>query len=88
MTEQPAWSGVELPEGTELLKKELYDYNSPKGRFLIELFETVDGKYYAIGTDKNPEAKMVIYGSNVVSNKLMALQTVIEKIEREGEWCE
>ncbi|WP_018131063.1 hypothetical protein [Effusibacillus pohliae] len=84
---QATWSEVELPEGAELLKKELYDYNSEKGQFLIELFETIDGKFYAIGTNKNPDAKMIIYGSNVVYDKRMALQTVIEKIEREGAWC-
>ena len=81
------WNRVELPEGAELLKKELYDYNSEKGQFLIELFETIDGKFYAIGTNKDPDAKMIIYGSNVVYDKRMALQTVIEKIEREGAWC-
>jgi hypothetical protein len=88
MADQPTWHGAELPEGAELLKKELFDYNSEKGQFQIELFETVRGQFYAIGTNKDPDAKMIIYGSNVVSNKLMALQTVIEKIEREGAWCE
>jgi len=88
MAEQPTWKEVELPEGAELLKKEIYEYNSEKGRYLIELFETMDGKFYAIGTDKDPDAKLIIYGSNVVYDKRMALQTVIEKIDREGAWCD
>ncbi|MFC4766129.1 hypothetical protein [Effusibacillus consociatus] len=88
MSEKNTWHTVELPEGAELLKKELYDYNSEKGRYQIELFETIQGKFFAIGTDKDPDAKMIIYGSNVVPDKLMAIQTVIEKIEREGAWCD
>ncbi|BCJ86511.1 hypothetical protein [Effusibacillus dendaii] len=88
MAEQPAWRTVELPEGSDLVKKELFDFQCEKGQFLIELFETMDGKFYAIGTDKDPNAKMVIYGSHVVSDKRIALQTVLEKIDREGTWVD
>ncbi|GAX89883.1 hypothetical protein [Effusibacillus lacus] len=88
MANQPNWNEVELPEGSELLRKELYDYNSSKGQYQIELYETPDGRFYAIGTNKDPDAKMIVYGSNVVYDKRMALQTVMEKIEREGAWCD
>lgn len=86
MSESTIWREVELPEGTELLRKELYDFNTGKGQFQIELFETVSGKFFAIGTDKDPNAKMIIYGSDITDDKRKALQVVIDKIEREGAW--
>jgi hypothetical protein len=86
MSESNIWREVELPEGTELLRRELYDFNSEKGQFQIELFETINGKYFAIGTEKDPDAKMIIYGSDITNDKRKALQVVIEKISREGAW--
>lgn len=83
---EPTWREVELLGKAELLKKELYDYTSEKGQFQIELFETMQGTFYAIGTNKDPAAKMIIYGSDVVTDRRAALQTVIGKIEREGGW--
>ena len=86
MSDSTIWREVELPEGSELLRKELYDYNTEKGQFQIELFETINGKYFAIGTEKDPDAKLVIYGSDVTDDKRKALQVVVEKIDRQGAW--
>lgn len=86
MSQSNSWHSVELPEGAELLKKEWFDYNSEKGQFQIELFETSTGKFFAIGTPKDPAAKMIIYGSNVMDDKVKALQIAIDKIERDGLW--
>jgi hypothetical protein len=77
------WHNLELPEGAQLVRKELFEYSSDKGDFIIELFENVKGEYYAIGTPRHSD-KLIIYGSPVMSDSFMAMQTVIEKIEQEG----
>lgn len=84
MSEEKTWHGFELAEGAELLKKEWFDYNNEKGQYQIELFETITGKFFAIGTPKDPDEQMVIYGSSVVDDKYLALRITIDKIEREG----
>jgi hypothetical protein len=76
------WRQVQIPENSELTRKEWFDYANEKGSFLIELFENMKGEFYAIGTPKDPD-KLIVYGSPIMTDKVMALQTVIEKIERE-----
>jgi hypothetical protein len=76
------WNEAEIPEGGALLRKELFEYSNEKGRYDIELFEDTEGKFYAIGVPKDDE-RMIIYGSNVVASRAMALSIVMDKIERE-----
>lgn len=76
------WNEAEMPEGGVLVRKELFEYTTEKGRFDIELFENLDGKFYAIGLPKDDD-RMIIYGSNVTETKAMALSIVMDKIERE-----
>lgn len=83
MTETNNWVGVRLPEGAELLKKEAFTYSVREQEFLIEVFEQNDGKYYAIGVPQN-DKRLIIYGSSIVDSKQMALQIVVDKIEREA----
>lgn len=74
------WHQLDLPENAQLVRKETFEYSSPKGEFLIELFETIEGKYYAIGTPRH-EDRLIIYGSPVLNEAKQALQVVIGKIE-------
>jgi hypothetical protein len=83
MAESQSWTGVNLPEGAELLKKEVFTYTVRDQEFTIELFEQNDGKYYAIGVPKD-DSRLIIYGSNIVDDKRTALQIVVNKIEREA----
>lgn len=80
---ESTWHQIELPEGSQLVRKELFEYTSEKGDYTIELFENRKGEFYAIGTPRHSD-KLIIYGSPVMAEAIMALQTVIEKIEREG----
>lgn len=76
------WTEAEVPEGGSLLKKELFEYHTQKGEYLIELFEKVNGECYAIATPKTDE-RLIVFGSNLTTSKALALSVVMEKIERE-----
>lgn len=76
------WNQISLPEGSELLRKEQFEYTNQKGTYLIEMFETMKEEYYAIGIPKG-DGKVIVYGSPILPDKTVALQTVIDKIERE-----
>ncbi|MDI3329007.1 MAG: hypothetical protein QJR06_10660 [Alicyclobacillaceae bacterium] len=77
-----SWKSVEVPEGASLLRKERFTYQAEHGEYDIELFETPSGEYYAVGTPHLAD-KIVVFGSPVVADPALALQTVIDKIERE-----
>jgi hypothetical protein len=83
MAETRTWRQLDLPAGAQLLRKEVFEYASDQGEFIIELFENANGEFYAIGTPRHSD-KLIIYGSPTVSDSFLAMQTVIEKIEREG----
>jgi hypothetical protein len=76
------WTEAEVPEGGKLVKKELYEYQAEKGDYDIELFETMDGQFYAIGIPRDDE-RLIVYGSNITASKALALSIVMDKIERE-----
>jgi hypothetical protein len=74
---------VRVPEGCSLKRKELFEYTTADNVYDVELFESADGTYYAIGVPRDGE-RLVVYGSNVVPSAEMALQIVVDKIRREG----
>jgi hypothetical protein len=76
------WTESEVPEGGKLLRKELFEYHTEKGEYLIELFETMKGEFYAIGTPQESD-KLIVYGSNITVSRALALSVVMDKIERE-----
>ena len=76
------WTESEVPEGGKLVKKELYEYQTEKGEYDIELFETMDGQFYAIAVPREDE-RLIIYGSNITASRALALSIVMDKIERE-----
>lgn len=49
----------------------------------IELYENTDATFYAIGVPRDTE-RVVVYGSSVVSSRQVALQSLLDKIAREG----
>jgi hypothetical protein len=83
MADANSWTGLRLPEGAQLVKKEVFTYTVREQEFKIELFEQHDGTYYAIGVPENDE-RLIIYGSSIVNDKRTALQIVVDKIEREA----
>ncbi|MCL6548755.1 MAG: hypothetical protein K6T30_07575 [Alicyclobacillus sp.] len=77
----PLFADVRLPDGCTLRRKHTFEYTTPDSLYDIELFENTDGTWYAIGVPR--EGPLVVYGSNVVGDAVMALQVVIDKIRRE-----
>lgn len=78
-----SWNKVKLPEGTELLRKESFQFRVLDEEFNIELFESLTGEYYAIGTQVDSD-RLVIYGSAIVSDPVKALEQTMHKITREA----
>jgi hypothetical protein len=76
------FASVEIKEGNFLRKKELFEYTTPANIYDIELFQNQDNTFYAIGVPR--EGRIVVYGSAIVDDSRSALQTVIDKIHREG----
>ena len=76
------WKNVKLRAESELLRKENYVYRVEGVEYAIELFETIEGKFYAIGLPTDP-TKLIIYGSSVVDGAKIALQQTIQKIDRD-----
>lgn len=76
-----AFTQIEVPEGTSVRRVERFEYTTPTHLYDIELFEEQDGTFYAIGIPRAD--KVVVFGSNRVPRAEQALQTVIDKIQRE-----
>lgn len=81
------WKSLTLREDANLLKKEIYTYQIGADTFEIELFETVQSEYYAIGTPTNSDL-LYIFGSAVVKDPALALDQAIKKINREHDQTE
>ncbi len=79
---QSEWRALTLPENAELFRKELFTYRIEDAQFDIELFETLQGEYYAIGTNTDP-SRLIVYGSTIVKNPQKALEQCIKKINRD-----
>ncbi|MCL6453595.1 MAG: hypothetical protein K6T78_08215 [Alicyclobacillus sp.] len=66
-----------------LRRKELYEYVTPEALYDVELYENSDGTYYAVAVPRDVE-RIVVYGSSVCSTAAAAMQSVMDKIHREG----
>lgn len=77
------FENVRVPEGGILKRKEMYEYTTPTNVYDIELFEHQDGTFYAIGIPREGH-RLVVYGSNIVDDREMALTILVDKIRREG----
>ncbi|ADG05257.1 hypothetical protein [Kyrpidia tusciae] len=77
-----SWTSVELPPDARLLRKETFTLQMEQQDYDIELFETMEGEYYAMGTPRATD-KIIVYGSPVVPDAALALQIVIDKIQRD-----
>ena len=82
MAEMGTWRDVRLPDGAELLRKELFSYRVDSEWFDIELFENRDGQYYAIGTPGD-KTRLIVYGSAVTADPQRALEQALQKINRD-----
>ncbi|MCL6515427.1 hypothetical protein [Alicyclobacillus sp.] len=80
---KPWWSGVPVPEGCVLRRKQVFEYTTPDDVYRVELFENPDGSCYAIGVPEHSE-RLIVYGSNVVDSPELALRILTDKIRREG----
>lgn len=76
------FSSIKVQEGNFLRRKELFEYTTSMNVYDIELFQNQDGTFYAIGVPK--EGRIVVYGSAIVNDRGLALQTVVDKIRRDG----
>jgi hypothetical protein len=76
------FSTVKIPAGNFLRRKDVYEYTTANGMYDIELFENQDDTFYAIGLPR--DGQLVVYGSNIMGTGEQALQTVVDKIEREN----
>ncbi|MCL6444733.1 MAG: hypothetical protein K6T83_14980 [Alicyclobacillus sp.] len=77
----PYFAALELPAGCTIRRKETFEYTTPDNTYDVELYEDTDGQFYAIGVPR--EGPVVVYGSNVLASPVMALQVVVDKIDRE-----
>ncbi len=75
-------TSIKVQEGNFLRRKELFEYTTPMNVYDIELFENQDGTYYAVGVPR--EGRVVVYGSAIIEDPSLAIQTVVDKIRREG----
>jgi len=76
------FQSIRTPEGCILRRKETLEYTTAYNIYDVELYENQDGTYYAVGVPR--EGKFIVYGSPIVETALTAVQTVIDKIKREG----
>lgn len=76
------WRTVRLAENAELLRKEWYEYRLETDIYDIELFETRDGRFYAVGTPSD-KTRLFIYGSAVVNDPRTAIEQALRKINRD-----
>jgi len=76
------WNEIKLQEGTELLRKEQFIYRIANEEYTIELFESHNGEYYAIGVPVHTD-RLLIYGSSIVNDPRKALDQTIRKINRD-----
>ena len=76
------WKELKLQEGTELLRMEQFIYRIANAEYTIELFESHNGEYYAIGEPAHTD-KLMIYGSSIVNDPRKALDQTIRKINRD-----
>ena len=76
------WKELKLQEGTELLHKEQFIYRIANAEYTIELFESHNGEYYAIGVPVHTD-RLLIYGSSIVNDPRKALDQTIRKINRD-----
>lgn len=72
---------VRTPEGCTLKRVHHFEYTTPDQLVDISLYENQDGSYYAIGIPRSE--RVVVYGSQVVQSGTMAMEIVLDKIERE-----
>ena len=78
------WKSCKLKTGAELLRKEQFVYRIAGEEYDIELFESINGEYYAIGQPAHSD-RLMIYGSSVVNSPVTALNQTIHKINRDAE---
>lgn len=82
MDQSQSFSKVTIPAGHQLRRKETFEYTTPQQVYDIELFTEQSGECYAIGVSR--EGRLIVYGSPVLDNPQAAIQTVIQKIQKEG----
>lgn len=87
MTERPqanrTFQDLSFPPQAELWRKENYLYTIAGEQYDIELFASLDGRYYAIGTPAN-KSRLIIYGSQIVSDAVTAIEQALKKINRDS----
>lgn len=75
-------SKLNVPNGCFFRKKESFEYTTGYNVYDVELFTNQDGTCYAVGVPQS--GRLIVYGSPVMSKPNEAIQTVIDKIHREG----
>jgi len=73
---------LHVPDGCYFRTKETFEYTTPYNIYDVELFINQDDTCYAVGVPRS--GRLIVYGSSIVTNVQEALQTVIDKIRREG----
>lgn len=76
-------TSLKTGDGCVIRRKEIYEYVTPDSMYDIELYENTDETFYAIGVPRGAE-RVVVYGSSIVSSRRVALQSLLDKIGREG----
>jgi hypothetical protein len=74
---------LRMPEGCNIRRKETFEYVTPHYTYNVELFQNADNTWYAIAVPRDSD-RLVVYGSSVLSSAQLALQSLIDKIKREG----
>ncbi|QSO49165.1 hypothetical protein [Alicyclobacillus mengziensis] len=74
---------LRMPEGCNIRRKETFEYLTPHYTYNIELFQNADNTWYAIAIPRDSD-RLVVYGSSVLSSAHLALQSLLDKIQREG----
>lgn len=74
---------LRMPEGCNIRRKETFEYLTPQYIYNIELFQNADNTWYAIAIPRDSD-RLVVYGSSVLSSAQLALQSLLDKIKREG----
>lgn len=73
---------LQVLEGCVLRHKQTFEYTTPYHTYDVELFTDTTGACYAVGVPR--EGRLIVYGSPIMSDPAAAVQTVIDKIRREG----
>jgi hypothetical protein len=76
-------ASLRIPQKCHLRRKEQFEYITQGYLYDVDLFQNADGTWYSIAVPRDSE-RLVVYGSSELPSAKLALQSLIDKIKREG----